>query len=202
MDDAVLTAMAKWPNVPACYGWLALDARGHWRLGAPGQDQADIVRHRGLADFLGRNYARGNDGAWFCQNGPQRAYVDLDCAPWVVRLDSPPGSRLRTHTGLSIANVETAYLADDERLYLLTEHGLGVVDDRDLAAIVSLVGCIDPTSDRDELLIEAAASAGDEPSYSGLQLRFGTTELPLLRIASGSLPARHGFVRRPHPAEP
>ena len=22
--------MAKWPNVPHCYGWLGLDARGHW----------------------------------------------------------------------------------------------------------------------------------------------------------------------------
>ena len=28
MDDIVKQAMAKWPNVPHCYGWLALDARG------------------------------------------------------------------------------------------------------------------------------------------------------------------------------
>ena len=32
MDDIVKQAMAKWPNVPACYGWLALDARGQWWL--------------------------------------------------------------------------------------------------------------------------------------------------------------------------
>ncbi|MFZ9138137.1 MAG: DUF2946 family protein, partial [Hylemonella sp.] len=24
MDDIVRQAMAKWPNVPACYGWLGL----------------------------------------------------------------------------------------------------------------------------------------------------------------------------------
>jgi hypothetical protein len=30
MDDIVKQAMAKWPNVPACHGWLGLDARGHW----------------------------------------------------------------------------------------------------------------------------------------------------------------------------
>ena len=32
MDDIVKQAMAKWPNVPHCYGWLALDARGDWRM--------------------------------------------------------------------------------------------------------------------------------------------------------------------------
>ena len=32
MDDIVRQAMAKWPHVPACYGWLGLDARGQWWL--------------------------------------------------------------------------------------------------------------------------------------------------------------------------
>ena len=32
MDDIVKQAMAKWPNVPDCYGWLGLDARGAWRM--------------------------------------------------------------------------------------------------------------------------------------------------------------------------
>ena len=32
MDDLVLQAMAKWPNVPDCYGWLGLDARGDWYM--------------------------------------------------------------------------------------------------------------------------------------------------------------------------
>lgn len=30
MDDIVKQALAKWPNVPDCYGWLGLDARGRW----------------------------------------------------------------------------------------------------------------------------------------------------------------------------
>ena len=30
MDDMVLAALKKWPNVPACRGWLGLDARGQW----------------------------------------------------------------------------------------------------------------------------------------------------------------------------
>ena len=32
MEEIVLQAMKKWPNVPDCYGWLGLDARGHWYL--------------------------------------------------------------------------------------------------------------------------------------------------------------------------
>ena len=28
MDDIVKAALKKWPNVPHCYDWLALDARG------------------------------------------------------------------------------------------------------------------------------------------------------------------------------
>jgi len=30
MDEMVEAALRKWPNVPACYGWLGLDARGSW----------------------------------------------------------------------------------------------------------------------------------------------------------------------------
>jgi hypothetical protein len=32
MDEVVRAALKKWPNVPACYGWLALDARGDWYM--------------------------------------------------------------------------------------------------------------------------------------------------------------------------
>ena len=31
-DDIVKAALKKWPNVPHCYGWLALDARGDWYM--------------------------------------------------------------------------------------------------------------------------------------------------------------------------
>ena len=32
MDDIVKQALAKWPNVPNCYGRLGLDARGNWYM--------------------------------------------------------------------------------------------------------------------------------------------------------------------------
>ena len=32
MDAIVEAALRKWPNVPHCHGWLALDARGDWYM--------------------------------------------------------------------------------------------------------------------------------------------------------------------------
>ena len=41
MDEIVKAALLKWPNVPHCYGWLALDARGDWYM------RDDRIQHRG-----------------------------------------------------------------------------------------------------------------------------------------------------------
>ena len=93
MDDLVKQAMAKWPNVPDCYGWLGLDERGHWYLrddaaqvagtfqsGVPGS-KGSLLKHDKLIEFIHRNYAPDSHGAWFFQNGPQRVYVELAVTP-------------------------------------------------------------------------------------------------------------------------
>jgi hypothetical protein len=90
MDDIVKQALARWPNVPHCTGWLLLDARGNWRMrdeaaqaqNAPGT----AIRHEALLGFINRNYERDEQGQWFFQNGPQRVYVELEYTPWIVRL--------------------------------------------------------------------------------------------------------------------
>ncbi|CAB3648538.1 DUF2946 family protein [Paraburkholderia rhynchosiae] len=90
MDDIVKQALAKWPNVPSCTGWLMLDRRGNWRMrdeaaqasGSPGVP----IRHEALLGFINRNYECDERGQWFFQNGPQRVYVELGYTPWVVRL--------------------------------------------------------------------------------------------------------------------
>jgi Protein of unknown function (DUF2946) len=103
MDDIVKQALAKWPQVPHCHGWLGLDARGNWYMrddraqaagafpswfGAASQPGAkgSLLRHDKLIDFIGRNYEPDAQGQWFFQNGPQRVYVELEAAPWVWRL--------------------------------------------------------------------------------------------------------------------
>jgi hypothetical protein len=65
MDDIVKAALKKWPNVPHCYGWLALDARGDWymrddRIQARGpfpQVKGSRIQHEKLREFIERNYA-------------------------------------------------------------------------------------------------------------------------------------------------
>ena len=100
MDDIVRQAIAKWPRVPHCFGWLGLDARGCWYLrdaaaqalgafgsGVPGA-RGELLRHDKLIDFIGRNYEADEFGQWFFQNGPQRVYVELETSPVVWRLDA------------------------------------------------------------------------------------------------------------------
>ena len=85
MDDLVLQAMAKWPNVPDCYGWLGLDARGDWYMrddqtqaqGSFTQSKGSRLTHDKLIAFIGRNYTCDKQGQWYFQNGPQRVYVAL-----------------------------------------------------------------------------------------------------------------------------
>ena len=90
MDDQVLRSLMKWPNVPDCFGWLALDRRGQWRMRdefaqqnrLPGQ----VIQHVALNDFISRNYACDELGRYFFQNGPQRVFITLDATPWIARI--------------------------------------------------------------------------------------------------------------------
>lgn len=143
MDPSVIAAMAKWPNVPDCHGWLSLDRRGRWRL------QGKPVAHTRLAEFIGRNYVRDASGAWYMQNGPQRVWVVLEVTPWVFRLGN--GESLLTHTGLPVSEVRAVWLVDGELLCLDTEHGLGTIDDRDLPAFLERLRTIGGNSPDDDL---------------------------------------------------
>ena len=120
--------MAKWPNVPAVYGWLALTQRGVWRL------DGSLVHNRTTIEFINRNYGADAAGAWYFQNGPQRVYIDLDYVPWVVTLD---GYRdLITHTGEKVSSVDGVWLDGDSNLLVHTEYGIALVCDRDLDTLL------------------------------------------------------------------
>lgn len=142
MDDIVKAALKKWPNVPDCYGWLALDARGDWymrddRIQAAGpfpQIKGSRIEHEKLREFIERNYLCDACGQWFFQNGPQRVYVELEAAPWVWRLTPHLGSApsVVSHTGLP-AQMKSAWLDESGRLFLDTDLGLGLVHTLDMA---------------------------------------------------------------------
>ena len=168
MDDIVKAALKKWPNVPHCYGWLALDARGDWymrddRVQAAGpfpQVKGSRIRHDKLREFIERNYLHDDAGCWFFQNGPQRAYVELEAAPWVWRLHPLPNSApaLVSHTGLP-ARFESAWLDEAGRLFLATELGLGIVHTLDMGLAADAV--------------EAALWSPTEAGFDGLVRDFG-----------------------------
>ena len=148
MDDIVRQALKKWPNVPHCYGWLALDARGDWYMrneraqaSAPfPQAKGSRILHEKLREFIERNYLVDEAGCWFFQNGPQRVYVELEAAPWVWRLEAVAGAapRITSHTGLA-AQFKSAWLDEKDRLFLATDLGLGIVHTLDMEAAAGAV---------------------------------------------------------------
>jgi len=123
VDELVARSIAKWPNVPAVFGWLELDRRGNWRI------KGERIANAALREFIARNYERDERGRWFFQNGPQRVYVRLACAPLVVHFD---GDALFDHCGRPFSAREV--FQDDEGSVLMSgERGLALLDDRDLA---------------------------------------------------------------------
>ena len=144
MDDIVKAAMAKWPNVPHCYGWLGLDARGNWymrddRTQAAGPfpgAKGSLLKHDKLIEFIHRNYDHDEHGQWFFQNGPQRVYVELENTPWIWRVDDD--FTVHAHTGAQ-AEPSACLLDEAGRVYLVTPLGLGLVHTQDVALVAEAV---------------------------------------------------------------
>lgn len=174
MDDIVRQAIAKWPNVPHCYGWLGLDARGNWYMrddrtqaaGAFPLSKGSLLKHEKLVEFIHRNYERDERGCWFFQNGPQRVYVELESSPWIWRIS--PGQRVTSHSGRT-ATPQRCVVDDEGHLYLGTDIGFGLIHTLDM---------------------EAAADAIEQGIWTPEE------------IAAAELPARFGFIRSPQGLQP
>lgn len=196
MDEIVKKAMAKWPNVPHCYGWLALDARGAWRMR---DERAQHLRLAGdkviqpaLLGFINRNYMVDERGCWYFQNGPQRVYLNLEATPYIARIDPQHG--LVVQTGEALAALERAFIT--ERGELIVESGgkVAQVDDRDMAQMLAA-------------LEQGGAALGDEALLAWLDggagqvvLRYRGQPVPVERIEHAGVAARFGFTRLPAPA--
>jgi hypothetical protein len=180
MDDIVKAALKKWPNVPACRGWLALDARGDWymrddRVQAAGlfpRIKGSRIQHAKLLEFIHRNYAHDEAGAWFFQNGPQRVYVELEAAPYVWRVASQDLA-LTSHSGLS-ALLHSAWLDDAGRLFLDTDIGFGLVHTQDMHEAARAV--------------EAGLWMPEPLAYAEMPQRFGFVTSPQQAAAAALKP--------------
>jgi len=144
MDDIVEQAMAKWPNVPHCYDWLGLDARGNWYMrddrtqalgsfasGLPGA-KGSMLKHEKLIDFIERNYGVDAQGCWYFQNGPQRVYVELEATPFIWRVDDKGAIISSARQTASLVQV---YMDERGWPYLHTSLGLGLVHTQDVASL-------------------------------------------------------------------
>jgi hypothetical protein len=198
MDEIVKQAMAKWPDVPNVYGWLSLDRRGVWRI------KGDAVANPAIAGFISRNYDHDAQGRWFFQNGPQRVFVALEYTPYVYRAvwDADPRAPLRieTHTAGQVRNIDSAWVDETGILLLVTERGVGMVDDRNLE---SLLPCF--TDAAGHALEEDAIAARIESLQAGdaadLCLRYAGGSAAVSAIAAAAVAAKFGFVPQPAPLD-
>jgi len=203
MDEQVLGAMQKWPDVPAVYGWLSLNAHGDWLLhtdgGAREGQSGEKIANAQIRQFMNRNYAANEAGEWFFQNGPQRVFVDLACAPYIVRL-ADDMQTLLTHNELSVTRISQWLLDAQGRLYMQTEHGAAMLAGRDMGLL----------STRLQVMPGAGTPVAPTPlDHSHLQaLQDGSTlpvsldgapdwTAPMQWVESTHIPARLGFVREP-----
>jgi hypothetical protein len=132
MDEAVARSLARWPNVPAVYGWLELDRRGNWRI------NGEKIGNAALRDFISRNYEADERGRWYFQNGPQRVYVKLAYTPLVMHHE---GDALFDHCARPVRALET-YLDDEGSVLIRCERSIGVLDDRDLERYAERAGTL------------------------------------------------------------
>jgi hypothetical protein len=190
-DADVLAAMARWPNVPAVYGWLQLTARGDWKI------RGDAIHNEAIRAFVARNYAADPQGRWFFQNGPQRVYAQLEATPWVFRVEAAGG--VATHTGRRPRQLRAAALIDDNRLLLDTELGCGVIDDRDAAHAIRCVSDFAglPLNERG---LERWLEGKDEAFVAAQRLKLAGAPMRIERLTDAALEQRFGFIRAPRPA--
>lgn len=183
MDEAVRAALAKWPNVPHVYGWLSLDRRGKWRL------QEKPISNPRITDFISRNYEHDERGAWFFQNGPQRVYVRLDYTPWILRAEA---QQLITHAGLVAQSLNAALIDETGNLLVEFEKGIGLIEDRDLPALLDLV-----RDNTGKPANESALTQLMNGAKSALVLEWNGSRIPLTSIRCHDVAQRYGFISDP-----
>lgn len=207
MDDQVLRSLMKWPNVPDCFGWLALDRRGQWRMRdeftqqnkLPGQ----VIKHTALNEFIARNYARDELGRYFFQNGPQRVFISLDATPWIVRIiPSNLGPNLINQCNQSME--PTAALSDEKgNIYIVGNVDQIVYNDtanKSTQFTKSVCQTIALLHDHDLDHFSELAKLREEACSFGGSWVWQEKQLPLDPIHSDELATRFNFIANPAPS--
>jgi Protein of unknown function (DUF2946) len=196
----------KWPNVPDCFGWLALDRRGQWRMRDEFMQQnhlpGQVIKHAALNDFIARNYACDELGRYFFQNGPQRVFISLDATPWIVRII--PGDIGPTLINQCNQAIDPAAALSDEKgniyivgivaqtIYTGNKNNANQFAKRG-GLIVALL------HDHDLDYFSELARLHEEACSFGGSWTWQDQQLPLDPIHSKELASRFNFIAKPKP---
>ena len=197
MDELVKQSLTKWPNVPHCYGWLALDARGAFRMRDEAAQAAhhpgDIIRHESLLAFIYRNYDCDNRGAWYFQNGPQRVYVELESTPFIARTDPELGFVLHDRT--PVHEIDQIFMTDTGQLIIKSQQKIAMLDPNDLAHCLAMLFVENHSVADDDLLNWLSTP------HQGLQIKLGQEFKNVEWVASNQLENRFSFIAHPSKLE-
>lgn len=196
MDDIVKQAMKKWPHVPHCYGWLALDARGVWRMRDERTQAAgglgEKITHPALLDFINRNYTHDEQGNWYFQNGPQRVYVNLQATPYIAHLHQTHQTHQTVfllHTGVVLGDIDKVYLTDAGQLLFQSDNIIAMLDDRDLATSMANLKIDGDTLNEENFMALNSSSF--------LIFQYQDQILPVEMIQQDSVARHFGFILIP-----
>jgi hypothetical protein len=202
MDEQVLRSLIKWPNVPNCFGWLALDRRGQWRMrdefAQANQLAGSVIQHAVLNEFISRNYARDSLGRYFFQNGPQRVFITLDATPWIARMiPSESGIKLLTQCGEEI-KPQSALSDEKGNIYITGFITQSISDQTDHTIFTKTeLSSVALLHDHDlDFFSEQSTAQEDACSFRGSWIWNGRN-LPIEPIHSIELSERFHFVKAP-----
>jgi hypothetical protein len=187
MEDWVQRAIARWPNVPALFGWLGLDRRGRWLI------RGELISRPQIIDTIARNYAADAHGRWYFQNGPQRGYVQLEHLPLVLRPDAD-GEQLLAHTGDPVSRIDAAYLDEEGALLFSTDLGPAALADAELDWALQRLDTAQGALEEAQLAVALELPSG---SATALRLCWSDQHLSLRRLDRAAAPQVLGFVRDP-----
>ena len=204
MDEQVLRSLIKWPNVPDCYGWLALDRRGQWRMVDEYAQQhhlpGKLIDHAALNEFISRNYASDTAGRYFFQNGPQRVFITLAATPWVVRI-IPSESSAQMMTQCHSQMTPSGALSDEQgNIYIVGSTQQTVFQDiENQPFAVKVMSSVALLHDHDLDHFSELATLREEACSFGGSWTWHGQLLPLDPIHSDELSQRFGFIQHPAP---
>ena len=205
MDDQVLRSLVKWPNVPECFGWLALDRRGQWRMRDEFAQQnhlsGQVIVHRALNEFISRNYACDQTGNYFFQNGPQRVFVTLDSTPWIVRITPEPQGLLFLTQCQTPFEPNSALSDEQGNIYIVgSTHQTINQHNQTQSFIDQECQSVALLHDHDLDHFSELASLREEACSFGGSWNWHGKQLPLDPIHSDELSQRFHYIKSPKPS--